>query len=296
MTIPFYKLQLAGNGFILVDTGALPQDDKALASDRYPLAARHLCDKRYGVGATAVVFLARDNAIRVFNAQGIAPVEADDAYLCAARFAFDSGRIKGKSIVFKAPLGEKKIDVLGAHEFRLSIGAPFSLLSGTVITGGSSSIAETIERDGTRASYSAIHIHEDAVVAFPSAESNLGFAAFGALVQKAFPGRSVMPVVARSVTRETLLLRAIAKRESGACTAAAAALTAAVCAGTADGEAIAIFEQTGTDGQPDAAIARDRDNSRRLAVIWDTEQNDLSVIGSGGYLFEGKFDLADENQ
>lgn len=293
MTIPFYKLQLAGNGFILVDLGSLPQEKKPLEADRFGEAARTLCDRRYGVGATACIFLSRDNTIRIFGAQGQPVKEADDAFLCAARFAFDSGRISGKTITFKAPLEEKKLDVLGAHEFRISLGSPFSLLSGSVIEGTSKTVAETIERDGMRASYSAIHVHDDAVIAFPGAEGTLSYASFNGLVQKAFPTKQVLPVIARAITRETILVRAIPKRESGACTAAAATLVAARLEGMSDDEAVIIFEQTGTDGQPDAAIARDRDNSRRLAALWDAKANELSVIGSGGYLFEGKFDLSD---
>ena len=106
MTIPFYKLQLAGNGFILVDTGI--DSLSALTSDRYADAARNLCDKRFGVGATAAIFLSPDNTIRIFNGQGMTSGEADDAILCASRFAFDSGRITNHSIVFKTPRGEKK--------------------------------------------------------------------------------------------------------------------------------------------------------------------------------------------
>ena len=293
MTIPFYKLQLAGNGFILVDLGAFPKDAKTPEADRYGELARTLCDRRYGVGATAAIFLARDNTIRVFGAQGQASLEADDAFLCAARFAFDSGRIAGKAIAFKTPHGERKLDVLGAHEFRLSLGSPFSLLTGAIIEEGMKTVAETIERDGMRASYSAIHVHDDAVVAFPGTEGILSYSSFNALIQKAFPAKPVLPVIARAITRETILVRSLPKRESGACTAAAAALVAGKLEGTVDGEAIVIFEQTGTDGQPDAAIARDRDNSRRLAAAWDVKANELSVIGSGGYLFEGRFDVSD---
>lgn len=293
MTIPFYKLQLAGNGFILVDLGAFPKDAKAPEADRYGELARTLCDRRYGVGATAAIFLARDNTIRVFGAQGQASLEADDAFLCATRFAFDSGRIAGKAIAFKTPHGERKLDVLGAHEFRLSLGSPFSLLTGAIIEEGMKTVAETIERDGMRASYSAIHVHDDAVVAFPGTEGILSYSSFNALIQKAFPAKPVLPVIARAITRETILVRSLPKRESGACTAAAAALVAGKLEGTVDGEAIVIFEQTGTDGQPDAAIARDRDNSRRLAAAWDVKANELSVIGSGGYLFEGRFDVSD---
>ncbi len=293
MTVPFYKLQLAGNGFILVDLSAFGSGP-APEADRFGPMARRLCDRRYGVGATGVVYLSKDNTIRVFGAQGNPSLEADDAYLCAARFAFDSGRATNKSIAFKTPRGEKTLDVLGAHEFRIAVGSPFALLSGLVITADSDKPVEVIERDGIRTAYSALHIHEDAVVAFPQSLGTLNYASFGTLVQKAFPSRNVLPVIARAVTRETILVRAGARRESGSCAAATAALVAAVCSGTADTEAVVMFEHTGSDGQIDSAIARDRDNSRRLAAIWDTKANELFAIGSGGYLFEGKFDVPDE--
>lgn len=294
MTLPFYKLQLAGNGFILVDLAAFGTGEAAPNADLYGSIARRLCDRRYGVGATGVIFLSKDNTVRIFGAQGTASVEADDAILCAARFAFDSGRAINKTIVFKTPRGDRTVDVLGAHEFRIAVGSPFALLSGLVITSGSDKLVELIERDGIRTAYSALHIHEDVVVAFPQSLGTLNYASFGALVQKAFPSRTVLPVIARAVTRETILVRANVKRESGSCAAAAAALTAAVCSGTADKEALVMFEHTGSDGQPDTVIALDRDNSRRLAVIWDTKANELFTVGSGGYLFEGKFDVPDE--
>jgi len=85
----------------------------------------------------------------------------------------------------------------------------------------------------------------------------------------------------------------VPRTPSGACAAAAAVLVSASVAGLADRDAVVIFEQPGTDGQPDASLARDRDDSRRLAVSWDTDKNDIHVVGTGGYLFEGKFDLPD---
>jgi len=291
MTIPFYKLQLAGNGFILVDTGT--KSASALASDRYQDAARSLCDRRFGVGATGAIFLSPDNTIRIFNAQGTASSEADDAFLCAARYAFDSGRITNHSIIFKTPRGEKIVDVLGAHEFRVTVGSPFSILGGRVIESTMTGIVENIERDGMRTAYAAIHLHEDVVVAFPDGLGALNYTSFSALIQKAFPGKIVLPVIARCVTRETILVRANVKRESGCCASAGAALAAAICSGVCEKEAVILFEQTSSDSQSDAFIARDKDNSRRLAVSWDTEANEMYVMGTGGYLFEGKFDLSE---
>ncbi len=291
MTIPFYKLQLAGNGFILIDLSTVKDHPKDLTPDTYGQVARRFCDRRFGVGATGVIFLSKDNTIRIFNALGNASAEADDAFLCASRYAFDSGRVTNRKIVFKTQREEKTIEILGAHEFRIALGSPFALISGHIITPGSDKLVEMIERDGIRTAYSALHIHEDVVVAFPQSLGILNFASFNSLVQKAFPSKNVLPVVARSVTRDTILIRTNVKKESGCCAAAGSALTAAVCAGIADQQAVIMFQQTGSDGQPDTEIAQDKDNSRRVAVIWDTKLNELYAIGSGGYLFEGKFDV-----
>jgi diaminopimelate epimerase len=292
VTLPFYKLQLAGNGFILIDLAALPPET-APAPDRYADIARKMCDRRFGVGATGAIFLAKDNTIRIFGAQGSVPAEADDAYLCAARFAFDTGRVAGRKIIFKTNRDDKEIEVLGAHEFRIGVGSPFSMLAGRVIDENSDHLVESIERDGIKVACSALHIHEDVLVAFPQALGAITWSILAGLVQKAFPGRAVLPVIARAITSDTILARTNVKKESGCCAAAAAALVSSVCAGNAEREAVVMFEQGG-DTQIDAVIARDRDNSRRVVVSWVTEQNELQVIGSGGYLFEGKFDVPDE--
>lgn len=310
MTVPFYKLQLAGNGFILVDLAQIRPDGQtgsdeasnvlsdtttpgatALESDLFPEAARRLCDRRFGIGASGAIFLSADNTIRIFGAQGQQVTNGDDAILCAARYAFDSGRLTNRTITFRTPLGERKVTVLGAHEFRLNVGSPFSLLNGRVITPNSNGVVETIERDQVRSAYAAIHIHEDVVIAFPEGIGTLNFSGFNALIQKAFPSKQVTPAIARCVTKETILVRTAVKRESGCCAVAAASLVAAFSSGICEKDAVVMFEYAGTDGQPDEAVAKDRDNSRRLAVSWDAAENDLFVTGTGGYLFEGKFDL-----
>jgi len=289
MTIPFYKLQVAGNGFILVG-----QETEGLTADRYPLAARRLCDRRFGVGATGALFLGKDGSLRAFNAQGQASQEADDALLCAARYAFDTGRIAGKSIEFMTARGKKTLDILGAHEFRLNVGSPFALLGGRVITSESDKLVELLEHDGIKTACSAVHIHDDVVVAYPQSLGTLNYAGYAALVQRAFPDRNVIPAIARAITGDTILVKANARSESGACACAAAALVAGVCGGSTEREAVVMFDPAGPEAQPDSVIAKDRDNSRRLAISWDTEANELQVIGSGGYLFEGKFDLLAE--
>jgi diaminopimelate epimerase len=290
MTIPFLKLQIGGNGFILVDLAQASE----LQSDQYGPIAKSLCDRRFGPGATGVIYLSRDNTIRIHTPKGLSVSDADDAYLCAARFAFDSGRVSNRMITFKTPAGEKAIDVLGSREFRLSCGSPFSLVSGQILEPGSSNCTEIVEHEGIRTAFTALHIHEDVVIAFPQSLGTLDYAGLSSLVVKAFPGKQVLPVIARALTRDSILVRANPKRESSVCAAAAATLAAAVSSGQADSEAIVILDTATSDGQPDTVLARDKDNTRRIAAAWDQAANEISVIGTGGYVYEGKYDLSED--
>ncbi len=303
MTIPFYKIQVAGTGFVLVDLEqivALQEADRdvreeegvTLTPDLYGDAARALCDRNFGVGASGAIFLAADNTVRPFSAAGAPLRYADDALLCAARYAFDTGRVTNRSIAFETPYGQRRVDVLGAHEFRLNVGSPFSTLGGRVITAETTGIVESIEREGARAAYAAIHVHDDIVVAFPEGIETLNFSGFAALVQRAFPGKAATPVVARCVTHDAILARIPSRRDVNACAVAAASLVAAVSMGMSGFDAVVMFERSAPDDAPSNLIAKDRDNSRRLAASWDRGENDLYVTGTGGYVFEGKFDFA----
>ena len=238
------------------------------------------------------MFLSNDNSIRVLGASGAMSGSGYDAILCAARYAFDSGRVKNRIIPFRSQAGDVAVSVLGAHDFRVNVGSPFSLLDHRVVDPSASSVIESLEQDGVRSSCAALHVGDDVVVALPDGMGMLNYAGFNALVQKAFPGKQVIPVVARCVTRETILARAAVKRPSGSCAAAAAALVTAISAGNCEKDAVVMFEPPGSDGAMEDAIAKDRDASRRLLVSWDRAENDVLVTGAGGYVFEGKFDLS----
>ncbi len=341
MTLPFYKLHIAGNGFVLIDAGQVEQDllerrkkaesDAARADSRGcsgcgtgahaedgtaskadsslspslkdPLflrkAGRALCDRRYGVGASGVIFLWPDNSVRVINQKGEDMHRPDDALLCAARYAYDSGRAfaraKGhpnlQALRFMLPRGEVLLDVLGAHEFRLALGAPFSMPGGIVIDPETPRPLETLEIDGIGTGMAAVHAREDTVIAFPRSGAELSWETCVRLVQKAFPDRRVQTIIAQAVTAETLSIKTHPLPESGACAAAAASLTAAACAGMTGMEALVLFTGRGVDSGSEEILSPDRGNSRRLGVQWDAKANELYVVGSGGYLFEGRFDL-----
>jgi len=289
-TVSFIKLQIAGNGFVLADFSQ-EKPDLRLPQDRWGEAARVLCDKRFGAGASGAIFLSEGNALRVFTNRGEAARVAEDALLCAARYAFDSGRVKKRAIVFETATGERTVTVLGAHEFRLACGSPFSLLGGRVVTPLSAEISEIIEHDGIRTSFAGLHVLEDTLIAFPQTLGTLDYRSLRALSAKAFPDRKVTPVIARALTRDTVLARVEPRGTATICAAATGALVASVCAGIAESDAVILFDFGRAAAQPDSVLETDRDQSRRVVASWDTDANELFVTGTGGYLYEGKFDL-----
>ena len=66
MRIHFFKLHVGGNGFILIDTTEHADIKPALFSQ----IAHSICDRRYGVGASACLFLSNDNSLRFFLPSG----------------------------------------------------------------------------------------------------------------------------------------------------------------------------------------------------------------------------------
>jgi len=289
-TLPFIKLQIAGNGFILVDLAQIPADRRP-PSERWPDAARTLCDLRFGIGASGAIFLGEGNLLRVFNRRGESPRNAEDALLCVARYAYDSGKTQNREIRFETATGTKEVSVVGAHEFRVSCGSPFSLLGGRIVTPLSAEISEIIEHDGIRTAFAGLHVTEDVLVAFPQTLGTLDYSSLKSLASKAFPDRRVSPVIARALTRDTVLARVQARETATVCAAATGALVASACAGLAERDSLVLFDFGGVASSPDSVLETDRDQSRRVAVSWEAEANELFVTGSGGYLFEGKFDI-----
>lgn len=299
MTLPFYKLQLAGNGILLVDMQQLKgQEGKSTEelityfdSERQSLAAHYMCNSRFGIGANAIAFLYPDNQVRVFNKKGNVLLQADDALLCVARYAYDIGRAKNRTLQFNFAHEQRTIDVLGAHEFRLSIGSAFSLFTGEILNMGSTSFNETIELKDIRASFSAIHLREDCLVAQPTSKDELSWKDFFYLSQQAFPQKAIVPVFSKVLTRDSLLIYSKPRLASSSCAAAASAACSSIFLGECNPEILVIFKTIEQDDYVENAIAHDTDNSRRLAIEWDSKSNDFAVIGTGGYVFEGKYDL-----
>lgn len=292
MRIHFYKLHLGGNGFILIDLC----EHADIKTPHFSEITRSMCDRRYGIGASACLFLSSDNTLRFFIPTGEECAESLDGLFCAARFAFDSGKITKQvngdnSIVFKTMRGDRALKIISTREFKLSLGSPFSLVSGKVIDQNASGTVETFTVDDKPVCVSAFHIRSDIICAHPSVSGTETFFKFYTKIKQNFRGKRVFLVFSRSITREILSIRTIKRGESTSTASAAAALVSSVLSGAAETAAVCVFEK----GSPSldvqqAKLSEDTDNSRKITILWDNPANELYAVASGAYVFEGFYE------
>lgn len=125
----FSKYQGLGNDFLLID---LRQRTFA-AGAQLPGAevVRHLCDRRFGVGADGVILAlpaeaAGDLRMRIFNADGSEAEMCGNGIRCLARFLADlDGEGPGRRWAVETAAGPILPELLADGQVRVDMGAPF---------------------------------------------------------------------------------------------------------------------------------------------------------------------------
>jgi len=105
MEIRFVKLQENGSDFIVIDEfekTVIPDEMKAEFAALY-------CDRRFGIGAEGVLFLAKptqkaDVRMRVFQTDGSEAEICGNGVRCLAKYSFDAGYVKERFTV-ETPAG-----------------------------------------------------------------------------------------------------------------------------------------------------------------------------------------------
>lgn len=292
MRIHFYKLHLGGNSFILIDT----ESEKQLAIKDYPEFSKSICNRRYGVGSSGCIFLDEQNNVRVYRPDGTECTDFYDALFCTARYAFDSGRMTKNSngdyeLKFNTLKGEKILKVISSREFEVVLGSAFSFSSGKIINSESTSIMETIEIDQHKIKMAGIHILSDILVTSPKTLSSKPFFLLYTKLREIFKPQKIFLTYSQAVTKETLCIRTIKRGENTSCASAAAALISSVISGTSNNGAVCVFTQGNKSlFEEQNLLVKDTDDSKKITILWDTQENSLRAIASGGYLFEGFFE------
>ena len=88
-----------------------------------------------------------------------------------------------------------------------------------------------------------------------------------------------------------MCIRTIKRGENTSCASAAAALISSVISGTSNNGAVCVFTQGNKSlFEEQNLLVKDTDDSKKITILWDTQENSLRAIASGGYLFEGFFE------
>lgn len=123
MNIPFYKLQGAGNDFILIDNQELN-----FASEQVTKFAARVCTRRVSVGADTLIAVeaargSGDFYARFFNADGSEEEMCGNGARCVARWAFETGIAKEKMII-ETIAGDVPAERLDKRTYRVQLNSP----------------------------------------------------------------------------------------------------------------------------------------------------------------------------
>ncbi len=273
MNLRFYKLQSAGNDYILIDHCLTAVEKKP----DYPELARAILKRRSGVGGSGLILLEpiKDGPalVRAYGPDGVESAVSNDALICAARYLFDSGKVVAEGFSLATASGTRKIEVLTAKDFRIGLGKPTDPLSGRELseTQGPDNRA-VLEAQGRRLSVSTVELKECYAILFSSdsRRSDLESLQRG-LVSLSRKGKNYRALAVRPLSRDTLVLMAERKQVLDGIEATGAALTAAVIAGVCDREATFI------------------QGSGIRYADWDESSGEVSVTASAQYVFEGQW-------
>lgn len=288
MTIGFYKLQVAGNDFVLIDSdrqqkGFLPEGDSSVASD----LSQIILDRRCGVGGRGCIFVntirhegSPGLAVRVFLSDGSESFSGWDPLLCAARWAFDSGLVHHNSILLQRASVFHEMYTVDSKTFMTELRIP-KIKRLTLIV------------DGRPASAYLITIQKHYAVAIAALDGPGPRRVRQAL---ASIDPEAIPIVVRPKGSD--IIRYVGPERADRLESAAAAIGAARNQGKIDGEAIAEWHGRGgavsyADFSNDShdifnGPATLVDRGRFWIETRDSET--FRVAGISEYAFEGNFD------
>ncbi|MDT2520853.1 diaminopimelate epimerase [Enterococcus avium] len=123
MNIPFYKLQGAGNDFILIDNQELN-----FASEQLTKFAARVSTRRVSVGADTLIAVeaargSGDFYARFFNADGSEAEMCGNGARCVARWVFETGIAKEKMII-ETIAGDVPAERLDKRTYRVQLNSP----------------------------------------------------------------------------------------------------------------------------------------------------------------------------
>jgi diaminopimelate epimerase len=119
----FYKLQGAGNDFVLLDAFTQPLPSGEVAS-----LARRLCDRRFGVGADGLLIVEpserADYRMRLYNADGSEATMCGNGIRCVARYLWEHHCPDAGSLAIETGAGVRRVHRMSQGRFQVEMGVP----------------------------------------------------------------------------------------------------------------------------------------------------------------------------
>ncbi len=121
MKLKFYKLEAAGNDFVLTERKHLPKQP-------YGSLAKRLCHRHTGVGADGLIVLEKGRAakwrMRIFNADGSDGQTSGNGARCLAHLLFKLRKASGNRVIFETVRGVAEIVRVKKGYYRVDMGRP----------------------------------------------------------------------------------------------------------------------------------------------------------------------------
>ncbi|GIV06701.1 MAG: diaminopimelate epimerase [Fimbriimonadales bacterium] len=122
-SLRFFKLQGAGNDFVLLDTLLQP-----LPSAHGALLARRLCDRRFGVGADGLLLVepsqVADYRMRILNADGSEATMCGNGIRCFARYLWDTYSLATDCLTIETGAGVRRVYRGQGNLLTVEMGSP----------------------------------------------------------------------------------------------------------------------------------------------------------------------------
>ena len=274
MDIDFYKLHLCGNDAILLNYLYRTNPGNSYFSE----LSRKLCPRRTGIGANSLIVATQSDQAELgmehFTPKGSEAIVDNDATLCLARFAFDSGFVNGNRIDITVGNKKNKIEVIDSESFRISLGPPRSLDGSRELSEDPDSEANLfVEVDGKRRVVTPLFVNRPFLVVVSSMRGpsvkNLTKS-----VRMAVPSLKALPVFLRIISREEIAVYTWQPASLQDCTSSVAAAAAAgILNGFCDNDLVVDFK------------------GHTLFVQWMQRTNQILVTATPRYVYSGSYYL-----
>lgn len=279
MTLPFYKLHVAGNDFVLLDLERAGASGDGFKTERLRELAQLVLDRRCGVGGGSCIFVkAVDGRVeaQVFLNDGSESFHGNDPLLCAGRWALDTGRgAAGALRILRAGV-EHQLRALDSKLFCMELPNPEAVRLALIV-------------DGRTAGAYAMELGNRFSVAVASADGPGPKRVRMALMSM---DSQATPLVVRPQGPE--LLRFTGPEKADRFNATAAAALAAMDQGLFGSEGIAEWRgRGGAVSYADFGSGTGRSTliDRGRFYVERRGPKVLRISGTAEYAFEGKIDL-----